>query len=357
MPLIKKPERSTYTPLDFREWSQAQGLVLSPKFQRRGVWTTPARSYLIDTMLRGMPVPPIYLRVLQSGDKKRMIREVIDGQQRIAAVLDYMDGKYAISRSVGSEAAGHRFDKLDEDQRDQISQYPFICEVFYGIDDPLVLQIFARLNTYSVKLNAQELRNGKYFGQFKRTAYSLAFEHLEFWRRHRIFTENNIARMLEAELTSELLILLLDGFQDKKTTIEKFYGEYDESFPSKTALESQFRGTIDAINESLGDDLRELEFRRPPLFYTLFSAVAHRLHGIPAARIRGEGAKGRLSTDDVESLNSAARKLSEQIALARAEEPVPALYERFVAACLRQTDNLRPRVTRFEVLFAEAFVN
>ena len=34
-----------------------------------------------------MPVPPIYLRVRQSDDKKRIVREVVDGQQRVASVL------------------------------------------------------------------------------------------------------------------------------------------------------------------------------------------------------------------------------------------------------------------------------
>lgn len=134
-----KPERSTYTPLDFREWSSASGLVLSPKFQRRGVWTTPARSYLIDTLMLGMPVPPIYLRVVQNPERSRMIREVIDGQQRTSAVLDYMAGKFAVAGNLDSDAAGKLFSELSEDQQNQIAQHPFICEVFYGIEDRDVL--------------------------------------------------------------------------------------------------------------------------------------------------------------------------------------------------------------------------
>src|SRR5688572_30789665 len=83
---MQKPERSSYSPLDFLEWRESGALVLTPKFQRRGVWKNPAKSYLIDTILRGMPVPPIFLRTGQSSDKKKMVREVIDGQQRIAAI-------------------------------------------------------------------------------------------------------------------------------------------------------------------------------------------------------------------------------------------------------------------------------
>lgn len=200
---MTKSERSSYTPLDFREWLDTETLEISPKFQRRGVWSRAARSYLIDTMLLGMPVPPIYLRVVQDESRTRMIREVIDGQQRISAVLDFLNGKYSLGKNIKSDCIGRHFEELTKEQKDRITQYPFICEVFYGIEDEEVLEIFARLNTHSVKLNDQELRNGSYFGEFKRSAYELAYEHLGFWRANRIFTEMRIARMLEVELTSE----------------------------------------------------------------------------------------------------------------------------------------------------------
>ena len=52
-----RPERSTYTAIDFIDWRNADGLEVTPKFQRRSVWSQAARSYLIDTLLLGMPVP------------------------------------------------------------------------------------------------------------------------------------------------------------------------------------------------------------------------------------------------------------------------------------------------------------
>ena len=108
-----KPERAAYTPLDFTTWRESGALSLAPKFQRRGVWGRPAKAYLIDTMIRGLPVPPIYLRVRQSDDKKRTIREVIDGQQRISAVLDFLDGKFALTPSLDAPYAGKEFKNLD----------------------------------------------------------------------------------------------------------------------------------------------------------------------------------------------------------------------------------------------------
>jgi hypothetical protein len=185
---MEKPERSVYTAQDFLQWRETATLDLTPKFQRRGVWTAAARSFFIDSLLRQMPVPPIYIRVSQLEDRRRSVRQVIDGQQRISCVLDYMDGKFRLSRTLPGPWAGKSYEGLGVDEQQQIMTYTFSSELFYGISDSEVLQIFSRLNTYSVPLNAQELRNGRYFGLFKQSAYNLAYEHLEFWRRHSIFS-------------------------------------------------------------------------------------------------------------------------------------------------------------------------
>lgn len=350
---IPKPDRSTYTPVDFQEWMAGERLVLAPKFQRRGVWTSPARSYFIDTLLRGMPVPPIYLRILQDDERTKVIREVIDGQQRISAVLDFINNKYAISGNLGGPHKGKRFSSLSEDEKEQITTYSFICEIMQGISDSEVLEIFARLNTYSVRLNNQELRNGKFFGPFKQSCYKLAYEHVEFWRNNKIFSETSIARMLEVELTSEILISQIDGLQDKKSSINDFYEKYDETYKQNSVMDRRFRHCIDISKEALENDLSSTEFRRPPLFYTLCNVIYHRIFGLPGIRIGRP--RGKISPREIEDLRDAVITLSDMIKASRNEENVPKRFVPFVNACLRQTDNIRPRETRLKFLYAEAF--
>jgi hypothetical protein len=213
---------------------------------------------------------------------------------------------------------------------------------------------FARLNTYSVKLNAQELRNGKFFGLFKQTAYAPAFEHVEFWRRNGIFSERKIARMLKVELTSELLIVLLDGLQDKKKSIDGFYRTYDGSFSKRKVVVQQLRTCLDLLGEAISNDqLKESEFWRPPLFYSLFCAVAHRLYGVAGVRFRTP--KKRPTKLEREGLLSAVLTLSEYVVAARERQSYPREYEKFITSCLRQTDNILPRRTRLETLYNEAF--
>jgi|CXWL01.1.fsa_nt_gi hypothetical protein len=350
---MKKPRRAEYTPLDFGQWKAGNSLSLSPKFQRRGVWKPAARSFFIDSLLRGMPVPPIYLREMQSPERDRVIREVVDGQQRVAAVMDFMQGKFRLARTLAATWAGKAFGALSNDEQDRVSTYAFSVEVFHGLSDLEVLEIFSRLNTYSVALNKQELRNGRFFGLFKQSAYSLAYEHLEFWRRHGIFTEQNIARMQEAEFVSEIFVAFIVGMQDKKKSLDLFYDKYDESFDVKDQVEKRFREVVDDINEALDGVLVATVFRRPPILYSLFCVIYHYRFALPKATLATPA--GKLSKELRLSLREAVESLSARVEEARAGESVPAHLTHFVKACLQQTDNIKPRETRFTSLYQAAF--
>jgi hypothetical protein len=350
---MKAPVRSVYTPLDFAQWKASDSLSLTPKFQRRGVWKPAARSFFIDTLLRGMPVPPIYIRQTQSEKRDRTIREVVDGQQRVSAVLAFMEGEYRLSKSLKAPWAGKTFGQLSPEESEQVTAFPFAAEVFHGISDLEVLEIFARLNTYSVPLNAQELRNGRHFGLFKQTVYALAYEHLEFWRRHKIFTEQSIARMLEVEFVSEVLIAFLAGMQDKKKSIDKFYDDFDEAFQQQGQMEKRFRDTVDDLDSSLSANLAETAFRRPPLLYTLFCAIYHRRYGLPGFKVATP--RKPLSRDERIAFSEAVQDLSAKIELARDGGDVPTAHGSFVAASLQQTDNIRPRVDRLAAVYRAAF--
>lgn len=351
-----KTERSTFSPIDFQIWQERGILDITPKFQRRPVWRPKARSYFIDTMLREMTVPPLYLRKVQNESKTKELRQVVDGQQRIRSVLDFMssDG-FRLSKTLKAPWAGKKFGELPPEQQKQLEGFSFPCEIFKGISDAQILEVFCRLNMNGIPLNKQELRNGKYFGAFKQTSYALAHSHLEFWRKHKIFTELNIARMLEVELTSELLIAGNTGMQDKKNTIDSFYEKWEDSYPECDRDERRFKDTLTTIAESFTNgDLASTDFKRAPLFYTLYCVVYHRTFGLPG--IQRSSPKKKLTSDDRDSLREAVIHLSD--VLAEAHEPegeVPKKYTAFITSTERQTDNIDPRKIRFNSLYDAAF--
>lgn len=277
---MKNYDSRTYSVNDFREWHEQDKLVLAPKFQRRRVWSEKAKSYFIDTIIRGQPMPKIFFRQTIDPDTKLTTREIIDGQQRLAAILDYLDDGFRLNKSQHKELGGKRFSELPVNVQKDFLNYEISTDLLIEANDPTVLDIFARLNSYSVKLNAQELRNASYFGEFKQAVYSAAFEYLQFWRVNNIFTEHQIARMLEAELTSDLFVAIADGIHSRKK-LGHYYRIYDDDFTNSEKYESEFRRTMDTIGEVYGERLPNSNFKRPHMFYTLFTVMFHFLYEIP----------------------------------------------------------------------------
>jgi Protein of unknown function DUF262 len=71
-------------------------LTIKPPYQRNPVWVTPQKAALIDTILRGYPIPEIYLQEIVDSNGKEH-HYVVDGQQRIRGASSSWR---AISRSI-----------------------------------------------------------------------------------------------------------------------------------------------------------------------------------------------------------------------------------------------------------------
>ena len=262
--------RTQFRVADFVEWKRSNTLVLNPNFQRRPVWKKGAKSYLIDTIIRGLPMPIIFLRDLPTDlNTLRATRDVVDGQQRIRTVLSFIDRSlvepdqidpsrdiFTIETTHNEELGGKGWTELTKENRQKILDYQFSVHVFSAeTSDREILQIFARMNSTGVNLNPQELRNAEFFGPFKTAAYELATEQLNRWREWHVFAPDQISRMKEVELTSEFMLLILDGilYKDNKT-INTFYKNYEESFRDRAELSNRFRTTFDTLETLYSKD-------------------------------------------------------------------------------------------------------
>lgn len=277
---MKNFDSRTYSINDFRGWNDRKELELQPKFQRRSVWSDKARSYLMDSIVRGKPIPKIFIRQDIDPKTKKTVREVVDGQQRLRTIFSYLQDGFKISKTHTAEYGGKFYSELPEEVQTGILKYELSVDLLLDAPDKEVLDIFARLNSYAVKLNHQELRNATYFGEFKTLSYSLGLEYNTFWTTNRIFTDAQILRMDEAELTSDLLIAMLDGIKSRKA-IDGYYKKYDDELKEKTKLAQNFRKTMDTIGAMSAEALADSPFKSPVLFYSLFCAVHHHLHGLP----------------------------------------------------------------------------
>ncbi|MGD1044226.1 MAG: DUF262 domain-containing protein [Bacteroidota bacterium] len=276
----------SYRILDFYEWNSRKELHLQPKFQRRDSWTEKARSYLIDSIIRGLPIPKIFLREITDTKNKITIREVVDGQQRLRAVLDFIAGNLKILKVHNENYYGKIFSELSEEVQESFFRYRFSVDLLEGATDSDVLNIFSRLNSYTLTLKPQEKLNAEFFGPFKNCVYDLAYRHYNYWLDNKIFTDKQIARMDECELTSELVIAMLDGLQQGKTYIRNYYDKYDNRFLQSKKIKKEFSLIINLLSETLGDALQTTRFRRIPLFYSLFCVFYDAKYSLPKSSKR-----------------------------------------------------------------------
>ena len=281
---LKSYNSRTFSVSDFLDWKERGTLVLAPKFQRRDVWTDKAKSYLIDTVICGKPMPKIFIRSETTVETSKTIREVVDGQQRLRNIFDYVADGFKISKSHNKKYGGSYFSDLPPDVQRDILEYEIAVDILLNMSDQDVLDVFARLNTYSVTLNRQELLNAQFFGLFKQTAYKLSREYYNFWIDNKIVSERKIVRMYEAELVSDLLVAMIEGVHSVKQ-LKQFYEDYDDEFPKQESYVKRFHDTMNVIGNMFDGSLASTEFHRNHLFYGLFCAVFHCQYGIPGMKV------------------------------------------------------------------------
>lgn len=89
-----------------------------PDVQRDLVWTTSQKQLLIDSILKDYDIPKIYFRVRNNASGKRYY-EIIDGQQRLNAIFDFMEDKYSLPNDndpIGDESiAGKKWSEWSSD--------------------------------------------------------------------------------------------------------------------------------------------------------------------------------------------------------------------------------------------------
>ena len=275
-----------YSISDFREWYEDGKLEISPKFQRRSVWSSSAKAYLADTILRGKPFPKIIL--MQEFKDGRTLRVVVDGQQRLRAIFDFLADGIKVSRAHNKEYSGKVFSQLPREIQDEFLQYEIGCDVLNSAPLAELLDIFARINRYTVKLNAQEQRNAKYSGFFKTSAYNLGYEYLEYWLESKILTDARVTRMAEAELASDLLGTFLTQIQSSKA-IENYYKDYEETEGDiPKALKRVQTALQTAATIYPAEELSSTAWSSAHMYYSLITCIGNiqnRFKNVPATSL------------------------------------------------------------------------
>lgn len=284
--------RTQFTVAQYIGWMRSGELELSPNFQRRSVWKAPAKSYFIDTVARGLPIPIIFLRERTDLNTLRTIREVVDGQQRLRTLFTYLvpellsDFKeerdsFLVRRIHNKQLEGKKFIDLPQQVKEHLLSYQISTHVLpSSTSDSEVLDMFRRMNATGTKLNAQELRNAEFFGQFSQTSKAVSSKYLDIWRLWNMFHEPDFARMREVEFVSELLMVAESGMQEKtQSRITNYYKARDENYPFCDTAISMFDDIMEIISGVAGSYISRTSLSNQGVFYSLFATLLDMRYG------------------------------------------------------------------------------
>lgn len=262
-----------YAISDFVEWYGSKKLDISPDFQRRGVWSNSAKSFFADTILKGKPFPKIIL--MQEFREGTTVRVVVDGQQRLRAIFDFINNGVKISKAHSAQFAGLTFSQLDIEIQNAFLQYEVACDVLYSAPLSELLDIFARINRYTVKLNLQELRNAQFSGFFKTSAFDLGYRYVDYWIASRVLSKSQVSRMAEAELASDILATLCTQVQTNKS-LESVYRRYEDTEGPVPEKVDVFERTMAIISHVYPpEELHDTCWTRRHMFYSLAVSISH----------------------------------------------------------------------------------
>lgn len=266
-----------------RRWTDEQ-LVLRPAFQRNLVWNAEQQSFLVDSVLRGLPIPEIYVHV-KTGAAGDEVVTVVDGQQRISACLRFLRDEL---RCLADEDLDPRwrnkvFSELTDDLKQRFRSYDLIVRKLPDLGDGVLREVFRRLNKTVEPLEPQELRHAAYTGDFLQLVEDAAG--VEVLGVIGVFSARDYLRRRNDEFVAEIAFALLaSAYPNKKDGLEDLFLTFERQGidgQTRDRLEAQF-GRVFAQLEAFAPELRRTRFRNKSDFYTLFVVLAKNAAALPA---------------------------------------------------------------------------
>lgn len=250
--LVKKIKRGT--------------IKLSPDYQRKHRWSDEFSSRLMESLILNIPIPIVYLS--QDVDVDEEVEEgisrysVIDGQQRLTAIHNFFENKYSLKGlDVLTELNNSFYKDLPPFLIRRLEERTIKClRIDSTVDLQVKYDIFERLNSGSVKLEAQELRNATCRGPFKELIKKLAKDESFVVIANLVSGSARVKKMEDEELVLRFFSMTYkNGYKDYKGKFKQFLTDKMEYFNSLddtelSSMEYSFINTIHKIHKFYGNN-------------------------------------------------------------------------------------------------------
>lgn len=252
-PLPLEERKVVTQPLDLsvqtlvEQWNHE--LLVLPDIQRQYLWDDGKASRLVESLLMRIPIPVVYFA--ETAEAKY---EIIDGHQRVRSIVRFISNEFRL-RGLPFLKEFHRSRFRDLPAREQrFLKMRTLRAIIIGVDShpSMKFEIFERLNTGAISLNAQELRNSTFRGPLNEALKELAQDR-SF--RALIGTKQPRRRMVDEELVLRFLALS-EGLQTYRPSLKRFLNDFME----------QNRDGEPAYIQRAGRDFRQTVARALSLF-------------------------------------------------------------------------------------------
>jgi len=237
-------------------------IQLNPRFQRRDAWKRDRKSRFIESLIVGLPIPQIVLAESKDSRGKFI---VLDGKQRLLSILQFWglgegeNNRYPLSAlTLREDLKKMTFADLSTDPQYE-PDYDALCNqairtvvIRNWRDSNFLHTVFLRLNTGSVKLSPQELRQALIPGAFSDYIDDVAGESESL--RHLLGLSGPDPRMRDIEILARFLAFRF------------FAGSYpgrmkeflDAAFQAFNAKWTQYRPKVEAAARDFEDGVKAL---------------------------------------------------------------------------------------------------
>lgn len=219
-------------------------LLPQPEFQRRLVWSNKDKIEFIKTVLEGYPFPEIYIASGALDPKTGEGCELlVDGQQRITTLYQYFKNSHDLK--LPKEIVP--YSELEEEQQINFLEYEVVVRDLGKKPLTEVKEIFQRINSTSYGLNAMEIHNARYGGEFK--IFAEEFSQKEIFEDKKIFTSTDIKRMNDVRYCLGVIVTIMTSYFNRDKEVELYLEKYNEIFDQKDKYQTELDEIIELIND------------------------------------------------------------------------------------------------------------
>lgn len=341
-----KVNSTSFTVAEYCQQMSNQSITVNRNYQRSNkIWPPAARSFLIDSMLLGFPIPKLSLYQKTDLKTRKTLKEIVDGQQRSQAILDFFNDQLRVSTK--GDFQGLTYSKLDEEDQQSFLNYQLSVDVFVDATDSDIRELFRRVNSYNVPLNPQETRHATFQGKFKWFLFEMATKYSQFFKELGVLSESQMARMEDAKLIADLCVGFDTGIVSaSESHLNKIYKKYDDTFVTENQLRNSIEAAFDValkFRDVLGEELTKRY-----QFYCLILAIIHISSVNPHLQHVFQSAGAGMT--DVQEVRENLSKLAE--AVGTGNDNGDDNLRIFIAASAKTTDRKEQREKRFRVFCA-----